>query len=314
MTMKRFMTMNIGNILKGGLLAALLAGVVSCNEQYTTYADKEYVMFADTLSTNMVLSDGEAFSVKVSSTVTRKYDRTFGVEIIDKGSNAIEGLHYRLASNNVTIPAGELTGEVKVYGKYDKFEDTDSLGFILQLVMPEQLKWPLEEKSNRTKIVMYKSCPFDINNFTGYCVLSSMLLFNYPSMLEQTYQKLVMTEVHPTEPNTIIMRDCFYDGYDVTMKFHPENPAKPTLTMDKDQVFSDEESVFGQILGDNHILGTHSTYYENYFNSCQRFGVIWTHVYVENVGVMVGTVGHFYNIFEWVSDEEAERLKREEGW
>jgi hypothetical protein len=28
---------------------------------------------------------------------------------------------------------------------------------------------------------------------------------------------------------------------------------------------------------------------------------------------MVGTVGDFYNVFEWVSDEEAERLQREEG-
>ena len=31
------------------------------------------------------------------------------------------------------------------------------------------------------------------------------------------------------------------------------------------------------------------------------------------MGVNVGTVGHFYNIIEWVSDEEAERLQREEG-
>ena len=36
-------------------------------------------------------------------------------------------------------------------------------------------------------------------------------------------------------------------------------------------------------------------------------------MYVENLGVPVGTVGSFYNIMEWVSDEEAERLKKEEG-
>jgi hypothetical protein len=38
---------------------------------------------------------------------------------------------------------------------------------------------------------------------------------------------------------------------------------------------------------------------------------IWTEMYVENLGVPVGTVGHFYNIMEWVSDEEGERLKKE---
>ena len=32
-----------------------------------------------------------------------------------------------------------------------------------------------------------------------------------------------------------------------------------------------------------------------------------------NMGVNMGLVGHFYNIIEWVSDEEAERLQREEG-
>jgi hypothetical protein len=36
-------------------------------------------------------------------------------------------------------------------------------------------------------------------------------------------------------------------------------------------------------------------------------------VYVENLGVSVGTIGHFYNVLEWISDEEAERLQREEG-
>jgi hypothetical protein len=34
-------------------------------------------------------------------------------------------------------------------------------------------------------------------------------------------------------------------------------------------------------------------------------------VYVENLGEMIGTVGHYYNILEWVSDEEAERLQKE---
>ena len=312
--MKTMKIMNITKIFTNLLLAAIVAGAVSCNEQYVNYSDAEYVMFADTLSTHTVLADGSSFKVKVASTVARSYDRTFGVEVVDRGSNAIEGTHYTLPTNTFTIPAGKLTAEVEVYGNYENIMPEDSLGFSLQLVMPEKLKWPLGENSNRTKVVMYKSCPFDINNFTGYCVLSSMLLYNYPELSKQTYQKLVKTKLHPSEPNTIILEDCFYTGYDVTIKLHPEDPAKPMVTMDKDQVLSDEESVFGQILGDNHILGTHSPYYDNYFNSCQRFAVLWTHVYVENIGVSIGTVGHFYNILEWVTDEEAKRLQREEGW
>ena len=284
--------------------------MLSCKEQYITYRDAEYVMFADSISTNMVEKDNNRFTVPIASTVTRNYDRTFGVEVIDAGSNAIEGKHYRIVSNTVTIPAGQSCANVEVEGIYDNIEATDSLGFSLRLVMNSALKWDLYKDSDRTKVVMYKSCPYDRNNFTGYAVLSSLLLRDYPGE-NTSYQKVVYTEAHPTEPDMIIIRDAFYNGYDITMTFDGSNAAEPRVTMDSDQVLSDEASVFGQILGDNHILCDDSPLYTSYYNSCQRFVVLWLEVYVENLGQMVGTVGHFYNVLEWISDEEAERLKRE---
>ena len=292
------------------IFALVALALLSCKEQYTTYSDAEYVMFADSISTNMVQKDNSRFTVAVASTVARNYDRTFGVEIVDAGSNAIEGKHYRLLTSSVTIPAGKLATDVVVEGIYDNIEATDSLGFCLRLVMTEQLKWNLYPNSDCTKVTMYKSCPFDRNTFTGYAVLSSLLLRDYPGE-NTSYQKVVYTEPHPTEQNMIIVRDCFYKGYDVTLTLHGEDAAEPRITMDKDQVLSDEASVFGQILGDNHILGDDSPYYTSYFNSCQRFAVLWLHVYVEDLGTPIGTVGNFYNVLEWVSDEEAERLKRE---
>ena len=298
---------NIYLFLVATIATSMLA---SCAEEYVTYSDAEYVMFPETQSMNMILADAEYFGVAVASTVACDYDRTFGVEIVDKGSNAIEGKHYRLLSNSVTIPAGELATEVKVQGLYENIEPTDSLGFVLRLVMPEKLKWSLYEDSDQTKVVMYKSCPFVRENFTGWCVVTSLLLRDYPGD-NTSYQRLIRTEAHPTEENTVILRSCFYDGYDLTIRFHPEDAANPLVTMDKDQVLSDEASVFGQILGDNHILTTHSFYYPSYFNSCQRFVELWNHVYVENLGETIGTVGHYYNILEWISDEEAERLQKE---
>lgn len=289
-------------------LAAL--SCVACEEEYTTYSDAEYVMFADTMSINMVLPDQEYFSVAVASTVACKYDRTFGVEIVDEGSNVIEGKHFRLLSNSVTIPAGKLATEVKVQGLYDNILPTDSLGFTLRLVMPEQLEWELYKDNVQTKVVMYKACPFDVNNFSGWCVVTSLLLRNYPGD-NDSYQRLIKTEVHPSVPNTVILRECFYDGYDLTITFDTTDVANPIVTMDKDQLLSDEASVFGQILGDNHILTTHSSYYPSYYNSCQRFVELWNEVYVEDLGEMIGTVGHFYSILEWVSDEEAADLKKQ---
>ena len=290
------------------VLTALL--LFSCKEQYTTYSDAEYVMFADSISTNLVQKDNGRFNVAVASTVAKNYDRTFGVEIVDAGSNAIEGVHYKLLTSSVTIPAGKLATNVEVEGIYDNIEATDSLGFKLRLVMSEKLKWDLYKDSDCTKVVMYKSCPFDRNTFTGYAMLSSMFLRDFPGE-GNTYQRVVFTEPHPTESDMIIVRNALYNGYDITLRLHGDDPYQPLITMDKDQVISDEASVFGQILGDNHILCDDSPYYESYFNSCQRFAVLWLHVYVEKLGETIGTVGHFYNILEWLSDEEAERLKGE---
>ena len=295
-------------IIKYMTLAFLaMAALGSCQERYVTYSDAEYVMFADTLATYPVQDTVEYFSIPVVSTVITDYDRTYGVEIIDKGSNAIENLHYRLQSNTITIKAGENRADVKVHGYYENIEATDSLGFTLQLVMDEKYVMPLYGK--QTKAVLMKSCPFDINDFTGYCVLTSMFLYNYNAT--GSYQRLVYTEKHPTEPNTIICRNWINDGYDVTMTFNASDPMKPFVTMDKGQVASDEGSFFGISYGDDKLLVTNSSLYDSIFYPCGRYLYIWTEMYVENLGVPVGTVGHFYNIMEWVSDEEGERLKNE---
>ncbi len=297
------------HILKYIAIPFLAVLSIACQERYVTYSDAEYVMFADTLATYPVQQDVEYFSIPVVSTVTRDYDRTFGVEIIDKGSNAIEKLHYSLKSNTVTIKAGENRADVQVHGHYENIGATDSLGFQLQLVMNDALEMPMYGK--QTKVVLMKSCPFDINNFTGYCVLTSMFLYQYS--LTGIYQKLVYTEKHPTEDNMIICRDWINDGYDVTMRFNADDPMKPFITMDEGQVASDEGSFFGTVHGDDKILVRNSALYDSIFYPCGNYLYVWTEMYVENLGVPVGTVGHFYNIMEWVSDEEAERLKNEAG-
>ena len=295
-------------IIKYMTLAFLAAAAFSsCQERYVTYSDAEYVMFADTLATYPVQDTVEYFRIPVVSTVVKDYDRTYGVEIIDKSSNAIENLHYRLQSNTVTIKAGENRADVMVHGYFDNIEATDSLGFTLQLVMDEKYVMPLYGK--QTKAVLMKCCQFDVNDFSGYCVLTSMFLYNYSAT--GVYQRLIKTEKHPTEPNMIICKNWINDGYDVTMTFDASDPMKPIVTMDAGQVASDEGSFFGISYGDDKLLVTNSSLYDSIFYPCGRYLYIWTEMYVEKLGEPIGTVGHFYNIMEWVSDEEGERLMRE---
>lgn len=300
--------MNMKRLVKYTAIAFLSAiFLAGCHERYVTYSDAEYVMFADTLATYPVQQDVDYIKVPVVSTVIRDYDRTFGVEVIDKGSNAIETLHYTLESNTITIKAGETRADVLIKGKYDNIGPVDSIGFTLSLIMADQLEMPLYGR--QTKVVLMKSCPFDINDYTGYCMLSSMFLYQYA--VAGSYQRLIYTEKHPTEENMIICSNWIADGYDVTMRFHADDPMAPVVTMDSDQVMSDEGSFFGQTHGDDKILVESSPYYESYFYPCGRYLYLYTHVYVENLGTPVGTVGHFYNVMEWISDEEADQLRKE---
>lgn len=279
--------------------------LTGCYERYVTYSDREYVMFADTMAVYPVMETKPSFKIPVVSTVKKDYDRTFGVEIVDKGSNAIERKHYRIESNTVTIKAGQTRADVLVYAYFDSFEPEDSIGFELQLVMNDELEFPLYGRN--TKAVMMKTGPFDITKFTGYCVLSSMFLNDYGG--NAGYNRLVKTEPHPTEPNTIICHNWLKDGYDVTMKFDDSDPLNPLVTMEKNQVASDQGSFFGITYGqwgDKLLVGS-SDLAESVFYPLGGYLYLWTEISVEEYGV----VGHFYNVMEWVSDEEGERIERE---
>ena len=289
----------------------LAVAMWSCQEQRSLYADAEYVMFADTVSVNMVQQEAHTIAVPVASTVACSYDRNFGVEVLDRKSKAIEGVHYRLASNTVMIKAGERVAHVLVEANYDALEAADTVNVALKLVMPEAVKWELY--GDETDVRMVKSCPVLLEDYEGWAVVTSMFLYNYPGD-NTSIQRLIRTEKHPTEANTIILHNLLYDGYDLTMKLDTADPAAPWITMDEDQVLSDEASVFGMVHGDNKILTTTSPYYRSYYAACGRYAVVYLYVYVADLGDLVGYVDQgSYTILEWVTDEEADRLVREEG-
>ena len=276
----------------------------ACQERYVTYEGAEYVMFADTLAVYPVMEGADQFSIPVVSTVTRDYDRTFGVEVLDKLSNAIERKHYSLESNTITIKAGETRADVKVRGHFENIGEADSLGFALQLVMKDELVMPLYGK--QTKAVLMKTGKFDRSKFTGYCVLSSMFLQNYSQTGE--YNRLIFTEPHPTLKNTVICRNWLKDGYDVELTFNDEDPLMPIVTMAR-TVAGDQGSFFGTAYGQwgDKLYVRSSNLAQSIFYPLGGYLYIWTELSVDEYGI----VGNFYNVMQWVTDEEAERIKRE---
>lgn len=284
---------------------ALLFMLISCEEKYVTYGGPNYIMFSDTMYIFPVQNNVDYYEIPVSATQVCDYDRTLAVEIIDAGSNAVEGRDYELESNTVTIKAGEYVTNVRIRGFHDKIGVYDSLGVHLRLLAPEKTKWSLY--GNETKVVLQKACPFDINVFTGYCVVNSTYIYNYITTTDVLLRK---SKVDPENENTIIIEDYFYNGYDVRIKFNTKDILEPLIEFES-QGMGLTSDAFGTIYGDGEIWMSQPSAYTSYFSSCEKFILQYMTVYVPGMAAGTNTVGVFVNAVEWISDDEAEKMKRE---
>ena len=293
------------HLLQLCLVALVFTGLTSCEPEYKTYSGPNYIMFSDTLYEMAVVDDEAYFDLPVVATRSCDYDRVVAVEIVDAKSNAVEGKHYSLESNNVTIKAGELVGNVRVRGYHSNLNVADSLAFKLQLISDEDTHWNLYGTS--ANVLVKKACTFDINAFTGYCVVTSTYIMNYMTDRDAV---LAYSEVDPDEENTIIIRDYFYKGYDLKVRFLVDDIYNPLIEMD-DQRFASTADAFGTIYGKGYIHAYQPTAYTSYYSSCEKFIFQYMTLYVPGMPEGQNVVGTFVNAVEWISDDEAEKMKRE---
>ena len=295
-----------------GCMAAVAALIAfsGCDQDKVVYSGPNYLMFSDTLYTYAVQETNEIFNVPVSATVPADYDRTFGVEVIDKESNAVEGKHYKILSNTVTIKAGEMSTDVKVQGLYKNIGITDSLGFALRLVIPDTEQWSLYK--NEAKVVMQKICPFDIKNFKGYCKVTSSYLSSdyYPKKVDL---RLVASDIVEGKENTIVVHGLYFDGYDMEIKFNRKDVLEPLVEMEE-QICGSTGEAFNTIHGDGKLRLNQPTAYTSFYSTNENFILQYVTMSVNNKdGSYYGTVGTFVNVLEWISEAEAEKLK-EQGY
>ena len=293
-------------ILIGTIISlVMLVGFTGCQEERVVYDGPQYIMFSDTLSVLGVQENGEYADIYISSTKAMDEDRTLAVEVIEQESSAIEGVHYTIESNTVVIKAGELCTSVRIRGLYENLTVDEILPEIkLRLISPEDTHWDLyENKGLETKVMLQKVCPFDINAFTGYAMITSTYLYNYVG----GYNRLIKTEVDPTEENTIIMRDFYYDGYDVRLRFTTDDPLNPLLEMD-DQPLVTTGEAFGTKYGDGMLHIYQPSNYVSYYSSCEKFIYQYITLWVPGMAAGTNTVGTFIHAIEWISDDEARVL------
>lgn len=285
----------------------MLATFTNCEEQHTLYQGDEYIMFADTLTVLGVENSDEVFNITIAATTVSDKDRTVAVEVIDKHSNAIEGIHYAIESNTVTIKAGELTGSLRIKGIAENLSVDYDPEVMLHLIADDKYHWDLYG-GDTTRVVLRKVCPFDINAFSGYAMITSTFLYNYVG----SYNRLIKTEVDSTEENTIIMKDFYYDGYDVKLRFTTDDPLNPLIEMD-DQPLVTTGEAFGTVYGDGMLHIYQPTNYVSYYSACEKFIYQYITLWVPGMAAGTNTVGTFIHAIEWISDDEA-RILQNQGY
>ena len=285
----------------------MLTTFTSCDEERTLYSGPEYIMFADTLTVLGVENSEEIFDIAIAATAVSDQDRTVAVEVVDKHSNAIEGIHYTLESNTVTIKAGELVGNLRIKGIAENLTVDYDPEITLHLIADEKYQWNLYS-GDTTRVVLRKVCSFDINAFSGYAMITSTFLYNYTG----SYNRLIKTEVDTTEENTIIMRDFYYDGYDVKLRFTTDDPLNPLIEMD-DQPLVTTGEAFGTIYGDGMLHIYQPTNYVSYYSACEKFIYQYITLWVPGMAAGTNTVGTFIHAIEWISDDEA-RIYMNQGY
>lgn len=286
-----------------GLCAAvaLFFAGTSCNEEYTTYEGPGFVSFSDSLYVLPVQNNEEVFDIPVVATQACDYDRTLAVEVVTNSTNAVEGKHFTIENHTLTIPAGSLTTNFRICGKADNITINDSLGIHLHILATGAIREDLQQME--ANVLLRKVCPFNINDFTGYCVVRSTFMDEY---MPGVKARLVESVVDPENENTIIFKDYYYDGYDVRLRFTTDDLLNPLTEMDE-QDFGPTSEAFQTIHGDGIIRMASVPNFTSYYSSCEKFVVHSMKLFVPGVG----TVGSYASIVKWISDDEADRIKRE---
>lgn len=277
----------------------LLCGT-ACQSEHTTYEGPNYILFSAESYTLGIIDDEEWFEIPISATRPMSEDRNIGVEIIDRESSAIEGYHYTIEHSTLRIAEGKMTTAVRIKGNPDNIAANEALSIKLRLVLDEAEEWDIY--GTETEVYLQKCCPVNLDAFTGYCKLTSSWLMQYLN----TDSRLVRTSLSTTEENTIIVEDMYYDGYNIKLHFNTDDRLNPTIDFDE-QVVGLTGEAFGTIYGNGKLMLDEPLGYTSYYGTCENFAVQYAMLYVENVG----TVGVYVNIFEWISDDEAERIMHE---
>lgn len=277
------------------LVLLFISSLTGCSNDATMYSGNEYAMFADSVVYMPVTPDSEfIFEVPVALTKPLNEDKSFGVEVVIKKSNAIDGIHYQLITPNVTIKAGETTASVKLAGLYDNIIYGEKLQVSLKLLTAKDEVWDLYGQEVRVMII---KCPdFDIQKFEG-----NIRFFGAFPFSDKMINFLCTTDA--ASSNTLLLKGAFSDKYDVRLRLHPntDNPFEDGVEV-KDQVILVDPS-YGQVWARTVDMSP------SYYITEARSIFLYMELYVPNVG----SFGVHPYVIKWITQAEADAENNSTG-
>lgn len=141
------------------LIFLLSIGLWGCDDHEAgVYKGGDFVTFLNKTE-NKVIRENEDGITEIKIGVAKKSntDRTFSVTVDAANTTAVEGQDYDFVNKNVTIPAGEFVGAIKVKGYYDNLTP-EAVKLTLNLVADQSML----QEGTTTSVVVNLSRFFEI--------------------------------------------------------------------------------------------------------------------------------------------------------
>lgn len=216
------------------VLAAIT--MVSCEKESLVYDGAALGHFTEASNSFFVEAEDTLYTIPVGLTKAADQDITFKVQVVGEGTTGEAGVHYTLVSDEVTIKAGEVIGNLTVIGHFDN------------LTNPVKLKLELAESDKAASflqtydLTIQQFCPFVRDEFVGTYIFES-------DWWTEGVPYEVSAIAHPENANAIIFKDMYEEGYDITIVFNDATKSNFFVTI------AQQPAWFNPTYGDIYLYG-----------------------------------------------------------
>ena len=270
------------------LLLVVLSVACTSRVEDIRYEGEDFVLFSDSNYVMPLTERNDIFEIPVGFASVAGHDRTISVMVDVRQSNAVEDYHFVVENHNVVVPAGQLTGSLRLRGIYEHVESVnDSLAITLRLLTQEANVGSVY--GNTTRVTLRKICPFHIEDYVGDLRLTCTFPFSTSSVTSFNVKSEKVND------STLVVRKPFDDSRDLVLRFHTgkDNPFDQNIDMREQVAFTD--ATFGQVSMAT-VAGIPSYYLPE-----DRAFVLYLDAFLSHLG----SFGGYYYIFQWISPDQA---------